>query len=138
MRFVKLKKHGFITCLNRYRNCRNDENRIEMVEARTALKKSVRHFRYECKKQKQKKHRLLDLKYKNTKYNWKLFKDSQHSDSSSSLSASKFHNYFKSINHLNTGFTKQMKTFYMLVIVSSNQKYKSCLQSWMLKYLKKK
>ena len=29
----EIKKHDFFTCLNRYRNCRNDENRIEMVEA---------------------------------------------------------------------------------------------------------
>ena len=128
----------FFTCLNRYRNCRNDENRIEiiMVEARTAFKKSFRHFRYECKKQKTK--RLLDLKYKNAKDYWKLLKGSQHSDCSTSLSASKFHNYFKAINDPNTVFIKQMKTFYILMIVSSNQKYKSCLQSWMLKYLKKK
>ena len=39
----------------------NDENRIEMVEARTAFKRSVQHFRYECKNKKQK--RLLYLKY---------------------------------------------------------------------------
>ena len=107
-----------------------------MVEARTALKKSVRHFRYECKKQKKRK-RLLDLKYKNAKDNWKLFKDSQHSDSSLLLSASKLHNNIKSINDPNTVFN-QKKTFYILMIVSSNQKYKSCLHSWMLKYLKKK
>ena len=114
MRNVKIKKkHGFITCLNLYKICRNDENRIEMVEDRTALKKSVRHFRYECKKQKQKRKRLLDLKYKNAKDNWKLFKDSQHSDSSLLLSASKLHNYIKSINDPNTVFN-QMKTFYIL------------------------
>ena len=50
----EIKKHDFFTCLNRYRNCRNDENRIEMVEARTAFKKSVRRFWYESKKQKKK------------------------------------------------------------------------------------
>ena len=36
-----------------------------MVEARAAFKKLVRHFWYECKKQKTK--RLLDLKYKKCK-----------------------------------------------------------------------
>ena len=41
-----------------------------MVEACTAFKKSVRHFRYECKKQ-----RLLDLKYKNANDYWKLLKE---------------------------------------------------------------
>ena len=51
---------------------------IEMVEARTAFKRSVRIFRYECKQQKTK--RLLYLKYKNAKEYWKLLKDSQYSD----------------------------------------------------------
>ena len=50
----EIKKQIVFTCLIRYRNCRNDENRIEMVEARTAFKNSVRHFWYECKKQKNK------------------------------------------------------------------------------------
>ena len=54
------------------------------------------------KKQKQNRKHLLDLKYKNAKDNWKLFKDSQHSDSSLLLSASKLHNYIKSINDPNT------------------------------------
>ena len=55
MRNVKFKKKTyFFTCLNRYRNCRNYENKIEMVRARTAFKKSVRHFRYGCRKTKNK------------------------------------------------------------------------------------
>ena len=40
----------------------------------------------------------------NAKYYRKLLKDSQHSDSSTSLSASKFHNYFKAIHDPNTVF----------------------------------
>ena len=64
-----------------------------MLEARTSFKRSVSHFRYECKN-----------KNKNKKFirYWKLLKDSQHSDDSTSLSASTFHNYFKSINDANT------------------------------------
>ena len=47
---------------------------------------------------------LLDLKYKNAKSYWKLLKDSQHIDKSNSLSAQKFHNYFKSINDPDTQY----------------------------------
>ena len=102
MRNMKLKNMIFFTCLNRYRNCRNDENRIEMVEARTAFKKSVRHFWYECKKTKNKT--FIRSEIQKCKVYWKLLKDSQHSDSSTSLSANKFHNYFKAINDPNTVF----------------------------------
>ena len=39
--------------------------------------------------------------FNSSKY-WKLFKDSQHSDNSTSLSTITFHNYFKSLNDHNT------------------------------------
>ena len=44
------------------------------------------------------------MKYKNTKSDWKLFKDSQNTDKSNSLTAQKFSKYFKSINDPDTPF----------------------------------
>ena len=96
------KKLEFLDRLNIFRNCKNDENRNEMVAARTEFKRSVRTYRFECRKQKTRN--LLDLKYKNAKAYWKLLKDSQNTDNSNSLSAQKFRNYFKSINDPDTPY----------------------------------
>ena len=102
MKSVKIKKLDFLNRLNIFRDCKNDANRVEMVSARTEYKQLVRKYRLECRKQKTMQ--LLDLKYKNAKSYWKLLKDSQHIDKSNSLSAQKFHNYFKSINDPDTPY----------------------------------
>ena len=96
------KKLDFLNRLNIYRDCKNDANRVEMVSARTEYKRSVRKYRLEYRKQKTMQ--LLDLKYKNAKSYWKLLKDSQNINKSNSLSAQKFHNYFKSINDPDTPY----------------------------------
>ena len=96
------KKLDFLNRLNIYRHSKNDINRIEMVRARTEYKRSVRIYRFECRKQKSRQ--LLDLKYKNAKSYWKLLKDSQNTDKSNSLTAQKFSKYFKSINDPDTPF----------------------------------
>ena len=49
----EIKKHDFFTCLNRYRNCRNGENRIEMVEAVQHLKSRLGIFGMSVKNKKQ-------------------------------------------------------------------------------------
>ena len=96
------KKFNFLNRLNIYRHSINDINRIEMVRARTEYKRSVRIYRFECRKQKTRQ--LLDLKYKTAKSYWKLLKDSQNTDKSNSLTAQKFSKYFKSINDTDTPF----------------------------------
>ena len=87
------KKLNFLNRLNIYRHSKNDLNRIEMVRARTEYKRSVRIYRFECRKQKTRQ--LLNLKYKNAKSYWKLLKDSQNTDKSNSLTAQTFSKYFK-------------------------------------------
>ena len=96
------KKIDFLNRLHIFRQCKNDTHRIEMVSARTVFKRTVRNYRFECRKHKTRQ--LLDLKYKNAKACWKLLKDSQNTDKSNSLTTQKFSDYFKSINDPDTPY----------------------------------
>ena len=92
------KKLEFLDRFYRFRNCKTDRN--EMVATRTEFKYLIRNYRFEYRKQKTR--HLLDLKYKNAKEYLKLLKNSQNVNSSNSLSAQKFKEYFKSISDSST------------------------------------
>ena len=92
----------FLIRLNKYRNDPNEENRQDMVNARSTFKSSVRKYRINCRKRKTQ--HLLESKYKNAKEYWKLLKDAQKHPESRSLSAQKFADYFRAINDPNTAF----------------------------------
>ena len=48
----EMNKQLFLEKLNKYRKNKTDTNKIELVEARSAYKKSVRNFKYDCLKNK--------------------------------------------------------------------------------------
>ena len=92
----------FLNRLNKYRNDPNDENRQDMVNARSTFKSSVRKYMLDCRKRKTQ--HLLESKYKNAKEYWKLLKDTQKHPESRSLSEQKFADYFRAINDPNMAF----------------------------------
>ena len=92
-----LNKVLFFEKLNNYRKDKNEINRSELVQARSKYKSSVRHFKYNCLKQKTQK--LLDQKYKDAKQYWRLLKQSQNNDPPKSLSANQFMEYFQAVNN---------------------------------------
>lgn len=83
--------------LNQYRKKKTEENRVELVKARTKYKKSVRSFKYTCLKNKTQY--LLEQKHKDAKQYWKLLKESQGISSPKSLTAKHFMEYFKAVNN---------------------------------------
>ena len=83
--------------LNKYRKNKTDASRIELVNARSAYKKSVRKFKYDCLKNKTQY--LLQQKHKDAKQYWKLLKESQGITTPKSLTSKHFLEYFKSVNN---------------------------------------
>ena len=69
----EMYKQLFLEKLNTYRKNKSDANRIEFVEARSAYKKSVRNFKYDCLKNKTQY--LLQQKHKDAKQYWNLLKE---------------------------------------------------------------
>ena len=98
----EMYKELFLEKLNKYRKNKTDANKIELVEARSAYKKSVRTFKYDCLKNKTQY--LLQQKHKDAKQYWKLLKESQGITSPKSLTSRHFLEYFKSVNNPNDHF----------------------------------
>ena len=98
----EMNKQLFLEKLNKYRKNKTDANKIELVEARSAYKKSVRNFKYDCLKNKTQY--LLQQKHKDAKQYWKLLKESQGITSPKSLTSKHFLEYFKSVNNPNDHF----------------------------------
>ena len=92
-----MSKQLFLEKLNKYRKNKIDANRIELVNARSAYKKSVRKFKYDCLKNKTQY--LLQQKHKDAKQYWKLLKESQGITAPKSLTSKHFLEYFKSVNN---------------------------------------
>ena len=67
-----MKRQDFYYCLNMYRDDRSDQNRINMVTARTLYKRALRKARFVFDSNETK--RLNDLRFKNAKEYWKLLK----------------------------------------------------------------
>ena len=111
---------------------KSKRNNLQMVRARTEYKRSVRIYRFECRKQKTRQ--PLDLKYKNAKSYWKLLKDSQNTDKSNSLTAQKFSKYFKSINDQDTPFYQADED----ILEFNNRFLNSCFLNLMKLYQSKK
>ena len=98
----EMNKQLFLEKLNKYRKNKTDTNKIELVEARSAYKKSVRNFKYDCLKNKTQY--LLQQKHKDAKQYWKLLKESQGITSPKSLTSKHFLEYFKLVNNPNDHF----------------------------------
>ena len=91
------KRKTFYRCLNIFRKNKNDENRSNMVNARTEYKNTVRKFNFE--RDKQKSFKLLNAKVKDAKEYWKLLKNSVSQPKSKNISITDFENYFKAVNN---------------------------------------
>ena len=91
------RRKTFYRFLNIFRKNKNDENRTNMVKARTDYKNTVRKFNYE--RDKQKSFKLLNAKLKNAKEYWKLLKNSISQPKSKNISIIDFEDYFKAVNN---------------------------------------
>ena len=91
----------FYTCLNLYRGDNSDENRINMVQARSQYKTRIRKARLAYDKSEIDK--LNKLRYQNALDYWKLLKGvSQRPKANIPLST--FERYFKAINMTDSDF----------------------------------
>ena len=90
------RKFYFLQMLDKYRACNNDENRLNMVKARSNYKKTIRQCRYAYDKGKTKK--FCDSKYKNAKLYWNMLKELSYVKPAN-IALSSFEEYFKSINN---------------------------------------
>ena len=95
------KRCSFYRMLNIYRNSKSEENRINMVKARTEYKKLTLRCRleYEAIKTKQ----LTEARFKNAKLYWKMLKECA-GVRKSNITLSAFKQYFKSVNNPNSPF----------------------------------
>jgi len=95
------KRCSFYRMLNIYRNSKSEENRINMVKARTEYKKLTLRCRleYEAIKTKQ----LTEARFKNAKLYWKMLKECA-GVCKSNITLSAFEQYFKSVNNPNSPF----------------------------------
>ena len=91
------KRKIFYRFLNTFRKNKNDENRVNMVRARTEYKNAVRKFNLE--RDRQKSFKLLNAKVKNAKEYWKLLKNAVSQPKSKNISITDFENYFKAVNN---------------------------------------
>ena len=92
----KEHKFYFLQMLDKYRVCNNDENRLNMVKARSNYKKTIRQCRYAYDKQKTKK--FCDSKYKNAKLYWNMRKELSYVKPAN-IALLSFEVYFKSVNN---------------------------------------
>lgn len=90
------KKFYFYQMLNKYRKLKSDENRVNMVKARSEYKSLLRKCRYEYDKKKTA--RFENAKFKNAKLYWNLLKESA-GMKSANIPLSSFEQYFKAVNN---------------------------------------
>ena len=90
------KRKIFYRCLNTFRKNKSDENRRNMVKARTEYKNTVRK-NFESDRQKSLK--LINAKLKNAKEYWKLLKNSVAQPEAKNVSTVDFEDYFKAVNN---------------------------------------
>ena len=90
------KKHFFLYLLDKYRESKTDENRVNMVRARSDYKILLRKCRYEFDREKNKK--FVSAKTKNAKLYWNMLKEFSHVKPAN-IPLSSFEEYFKSVNN---------------------------------------
>lgn len=90
------KKYCFLHMQGKYRELKTDENRINMVRARSKYKLLLRKCRYEYDREKTNK--FVNAKNKNAKSYWNMIKELSHVKSADILLSS-FEAYFKSVNN---------------------------------------
>ena len=89
------KRHYFLHFLNKYRESKTDENRVNMVRARSNYKTLIRKCRYEYDREKTKT--FVNAKNKNAKLYWNMLKKLSHVKPAN-IPLSTFEEYFKSVN----------------------------------------
>ena len=92
---VTRKRHCFFSSffiLDKYRESKTDENRVNMVRARSDYKILVRKSRYEFDREK-KTPKIVSAKTKNAKLYWNMLKELSHVKPAN-ISLSSFEEYF--------------------------------------------
>jgi len=93
----KEKREDFYISLNRYRQCKNEENRVDMCTCRTAFKNIIRNKKFLFRKQNTQK--FENARYSNARLYWKLLKNSSSTKGSPKIKPDAFANYFNAINN---------------------------------------
>ena len=92
----KEKKFTFLYMLDKFRDNKTDENRKNMVKARSEYKKLIRKCRYNYDKGQTNK--FLSAKYTNAKLYWNMLKELSNVKPAN-IPLSSFEQYFKSVNN---------------------------------------
>ena len=92
----KENKNIFLFMLNKYRSSKTDENRKNMVKARSNYKSILRKSRFSYDKERTKK--IVDAKFKNAKMYWNMLKELAYVKPAN-IPMSSFEQYFRSINN---------------------------------------
>ena len=92
----ELKRKHFQFCLNKYRVCKSDENRLLLVASRTEYKNEIR----KCKREYDVKQTKLleENRFKNAKLYWNMLKSAS-GINTSNVTLDTFQNYFMAINN---------------------------------------
>ena len=90
------KRFYFYQMLNRYRENKNDDSRINMSKARSAYKTAIRKARYSFDKKKTE--RFENARFKNARLYWNLLKETA-GIKPSNIPLTSFEKYFKVINN---------------------------------------
>ena len=93
----KEKRELFYLSLNKYRQCNNDENRINMCTCRSAFKNTIRNKKFLFRKKNTEK--LQNARLSNARLYWKLLKNSSQTKTSSKIKPDTFAEYFNAINN---------------------------------------
>ena len=104
----KEKKFTFLYMLDKFRDNKTDENRKNMVKARSEYKKLILKCRYNYDKGQTNK--FLSAKYTNAKLYWNMLKELSNVKPAN-IPLSYFEQYFKSVNNPDDPFYAPMKIF---------------------------
>ena len=91
------KRFYFYQMLNKYRENKNDESRINMTRARSEYKTEMRRARYIFDKKKTE--RWKNAKFKNARLYWNLLKEHAAGVKPANIPLTSFEKYFKAINN---------------------------------------
>ena len=89
-------KYYFLSMLDKYRQSNTDENRINMVKARSRYKKLIRKCKYEYDRDKT--NTFINAKNKNAKLYWNMLKETANVKPAN-IPLSSFEEYFKAVNN---------------------------------------
>jgi len=93
----KEKREEFYLSLNVYRECKNEENRINMCTCRSSFKNTIRNKKFLFRKQNTKK--FENARFSNARLYWKLLKNSSQTKPSQKIKPDTFAEYFNAINN---------------------------------------